>query len=148
MLEETGRLTRLVESLLTISRADSGQIRLARTPIALLPFVREIGAFVEVLGDEKAQRLSIEGDETLQVVADRAIVRQTPVGGEIAVRVSPADAMVSIEVQDSGPGIAVEHRERVFDRFYRVDEARTRARAAPVSVSPLRSGGPKRTEDD
>jgi len=139
MLEEAGRLTRLVDSLLAISRADSGQIQLVRTSIIVLPFVREVGSLMEVLAEEKRQHLSIEGVESARVHADRAILRQivinlfdnaikySPAGGSISVRVlqNGADA-VSVEVEDSGPGISAEHRDRVFDRFYRVDEGRSR----------------------
>jgi heavy metal sensor kinase len=139
MLEEAGRLTRLVESLLAISRADSGQIRLVRSKINVLPFVREVGSFVEVLADDKGQHLRIEGDEATWTQGDRGILRQilinlldnaikySPAGGCIWVRVQATNTQtVSVEVQDSGPGIPAEHRERVFDRFYRVDEARSR----------------------
>jgi len=138
MLEETARLTRLVESLLTISRADSGQIRLARTRIAVVPFVREVCSFVEVLADEKSQRLTIGGDSEIEFEADRAILRQvminlldnaikySPAGGAIFVRVSTVEQEVAIEVEDHGPGIGPAHRDRVFDRFYRVDEGRSR----------------------
>ncbi len=139
MLEESGRLTRLVESLLTISRADSGQIQLARTGITLLPFVREVGALLEVLVEEKGQDLLIEGDETAQVYADPAILRHvvinllhnaikfSPPNGQVSVRVlSDGAQTVRVEVEDSGPGIPTEHRDRVFDRFYRVDEGRSR----------------------
>ena len=76
MLEEAGRLTRVVESLLAISRADSGQIRLVRSEIDVLPFVREVGSFVEVLADDKGQRLHIEGNETTLTLGDRGIVRR------------------------------------------------------------------------
>jgi heavy metal sensor kinase len=139
MLEEAGRLTRLVESLLAISRADSGQIRLVRSEINVLPFVRQVGSFVEVLADEKGQHLHIEGSETALILGDRGIARQilinlldnaikySPAGGCIWVRVQATNTqIVSVEVEDSGPGIPAEHRERVFDRFYRVDEARSR----------------------
>lgn len=138
MLEEAGRLTRLVESLLTIARADAGQIQLARTRIVVLPFVQEVSSLLEVLAEEKGQQLVIEGSETARVQADRAILRQilinlldnaikySPLGGRITVRVLPSNREVSIEVADSGPGISAEHRDRVFDRFYRVDEGRSR----------------------
>jgi signal transduction histidine kinase len=139
MLEEAGRLTRLVESLLAIARADAGQIQLTRTRIVVLPFVREVNSLLEVLAEEKRQHLLIEGSESAAVQADCAIVRQilinlfdnaikySPPGGLIVIRVLPAnDQKVTIEVEDSGPGIRVEHRDRVFDRFYRVDEGRSR----------------------
>ena len=139
MLEEAARLTRLVESLLTISRADAGQIQLARTEVALLPLVRETGAVLEVLAEERGQHVAIEGDETLRVKADRSILHQilinlldnaikhSPAGGRVAVRVlRTGEETASIEVVDSGPGIPPEHRSRIFDRFYRVDEGRSR----------------------
>lgn len=148
MLEEAGRLTRLVENLLSIARADAGQIQLVRSEIALLPFVREVASFVEVLAEEKGQQVVIEGGDhegsnegsgVALVQADRAILRQilinlfdnaikySPVGGQISVRVlGGAGQMVSVELQDSGPGIPLEHRDRVFDRFYRVDDGRSR----------------------
>jgi heavy metal sensor kinase len=139
MLEEAGRLTRLVESLLAIARADAGQIKLTRTAIVVLPFVREVGGLLEVLAEEREEHLSIDGDETARVQVDRSILRQilinlldnaikhSPVGGQISVRVLRSDTKtVSIEVEDRGPGVSAEHRDRVFDRFYRVDEARSR----------------------
>ena len=139
MLEEAGRLTRLVESLLAISRADSGQVRLSPAGIAVLPFVREAASLLDVLVEERGQHLFIEGNEAARVKADAQILRQvlvnlfdnaikySPFGGRITVRVvNDGPETVVIEVEDSGPGISPEHRERVFDRFYRVDEARSR----------------------
>jgi heavy metal sensor kinase len=138
MLEEAGRLTHLVESLLAISRADAGQITLARTGIVVLPLVREVTALLQVLAEEKGQQIVIEGSDTAHVQADRTVLRQilinlldnaikySPLGGHISVRVLSSANNVSIEVEDSGPGISAEHRHRVFDRFYRVDEGRSR----------------------
>ncbi len=139
MLEEANRLTHLVDSLLTISRADAGHIQLHRSGFPLLDLVQEAATLLEVLADEKGQRLAIEGDGNPVVYVDRHILRQalvnlidnavkySPVGGNISVRVksgAPGEAIV--EVKDSGPGIDPEHQSKVFDRFYRVDKARSR----------------------
>jgi heavy metal sensor kinase len=139
MLEETERLSRLVESLLAISRADAGQIRLQYTTIALLPLVRGAMSFLEVLAEEKRQTMSLEGDESIQVKADSVILRQVVINIlDNAIKYSPPEGLVSVlvsrtdslnaclEIKDSGPGIAAEHQSKVFDRFYRVDEGRSR----------------------
>jgi heavy metal sensor kinase len=139
MLEETDRLTRLVDSLLTLSRADSGHIHLQRADISLLGLAQEASSLVEVLAEEKRQRISVEGEPALIVSGDRLILRQALVnlvdnaikysssGAEIVVRVSAGkDSQVIVEVVDQGPGVPQEHQSRIFDRFYRVDSARSR----------------------
>jgi heavy metal sensor kinase len=139
MLEEVNRLTRLVDSLLTISRADAGQIELHQTTVNALELVQEAAALLESLAEEKQQTVVVEGSPILDVWADRLILRQavinlldnavkySPVGGRIHVDVSIDNHIVLIAFQDSGPGIPIEHRDKVFERFYRVDKARTRA---------------------
>ena len=139
MLEEAVRLTRLVDSLLTIARADSGQIQLQRTIIPVIPLLQDVTALLDVLAEEKQQQVSITGDSSIQVEADGAILRQVLTnlldnaikyshsGSNIKVRALRfGDHMVAIEVEDNGPGIASEHRDKIFDRFYRVDEGRSR----------------------
>lgn len=139
MLEEVNRLTRLVESLLTMSRADAGQIQLQRTSVGVLDLAKEAAALLEVLAEEKHQTIVVDGDQSVTVRADRLILRQalinlidnavkySPSGGEIEVRIRVIGKDLLIEVQDSGPGISAEHADKVFQRFYRVDRARTRA---------------------
>lgn len=139
MLEEVDRLTRLVESLLAISRADAGNIQLQKSLLDVVDLARESAAMVDVLAEEKGQTIAVSGDESVIVWADRLILRQalinllhnavkySPEGGGIQVDVRAVDRDAVIEVRDSGPGIAPEHAEKVFQRFYRVDKARTRA---------------------
>ena len=138
MLEEAGRLTRLVDSLLTLSRADAGRIALQTTAVPLLDLARESASLLEVLAEEKSQTLTVAGDPAATVAGDRMILRQalvnlidnavkySPAGGRVQVRVSSRSGEACVEVQDSGPGIPAEHRASVFERFYRVDKARTR----------------------
>jgi heavy metal sensor kinase len=139
MLEETERLSRLVENLLTISRADSGQIGLEQTTAALMPLVQEASSLLDVLAEERGQTVSIDGDDSIHVEADGVILRQvvinlldnaikySPQGGHISVRVVRSDpGSACVEVEDCGPGIPPEHLDKVFDRFYRIDEARSR----------------------
>lgn len=139
MLEEVNRLTVLVDSLLTISRADAGRIQLHPTVFPAMDLAREAAALFEVLVEEKRQRITVQGDEKVSVKGDRLFLRQalvniihnavkhSPLGGAITVGVhcEPAGS-IRIEVADSGPGIAPEHSQRIFDRFYRVDESRSR----------------------
>jgi len=139
MLEEVNRLTVLVDSLLTISRADAGRIQLHPTVFSAMDLAREAAGLFEVLVEESRQRITVQGDEAVSVKGDRVFLRQalvniihnavkhSPVGGAITVGVHcEPPGSVRIEVADSGPGIAPEHSERIFDRFYRVDESRSR----------------------
>jgi heavy metal sensor kinase len=139
MLEEVDRLTRLVESLLALSRGDAGQIRLQRADTPLFALAQEAIAMVEVLAEERQQKVVLDGDASLMVSADRLILRQaiinlldnaikySPVNRQISVHVGAGMAnRASLDITDQGPGIPLEHQPYVFDRFYRVDKARTR----------------------
>ncbi len=139
MLEETNRLTQLVDSLLTMARADSGGVQLHRAEVNLFDLAEETVGLLEVLAEEKQQSILIDGDRPISVMADRTILRQalvnllhnavkySPEHGDIRVRIRETGQDAIVEVEDSGPGIAPEHRTRIFERFYRVDKSRTRA---------------------
>jgi len=139
MLEEVDRLTRLVESLLVLSRADASRIQLHRADSSLLSVAEEAASTLEVLAEEKRQKVDVEGDADLVVSADRLILRQAIINLlDNAIKYSAADSSICLRVYrgenktaildviDHGPGIPAEHQPYVFDRFYRVDKARTR----------------------
>ena len=131
MLEEVDRLASLVDRLLTLSRAETGQAVLSLESFGLRELAENVVAHLEVLAEEKQQQIVIEGAGTACAWADRLIVRQalinlvdnaikfSPVGGRIDVRVSDAGHEATVEVVDSGPGIDAAGREKIFDRFYR-----------------------------
>ena len=144
MLEEVAKLTAMIDTLLTIAHADSGAIQLQQTPFALMDLVQEAVAVVGVLAEDKEQTISVTGDQRALVCADRAFLRMALVNLlDNAVKYSPAGSsihvslhivgsdtgpaqFVELAIQDEGPGIPEGAQQRVFDRFYRLDEARSR----------------------
>lgn len=137
MLEEADRLTRLVEELLTLARADSGRLALRREPLDLGELAVDTVQQLQVLAEEKEQRLEV-ATQPLRVWGDRTVLRQalvnlldnaikySPEGTTIRIEALADGGMAEVAIADQGPGIAPEHRERIFDRFYRVDPARSR----------------------
>lgn len=141
MLEETDRLTLLVDGLLTLSRADAGRARLAPQPTDLLGLARDVAAHLGVLAEERRQTLVVEGTAPVTRDVDPLVFRQAvtnlvdnaikygPEGSRVTVSVEEHDGTATVAVSDAGPGIPAEHRERVFERFYRVDPSRPRGGA-------------------
>jgi signal transduction histidine kinase len=136
MLAQVERLGRLVQRLLDLSRLESGAVPLDRRVFEIAPMievaVRETrlhAGTVRLRVEVEPQTLALDGDaERLhQVVANLVenAVRHSPADGEVFVRATAAGPDVRIEVTDEGPGIPASEATRVFERFYRADNARS-----------------------
>jgi heavy metal sensor kinase len=140
MLEEVDRLTRLVDTLLRLSYGDAGTVRLARESTDLGQLARDVASSLGILAEERGQRLRVDAPGEIAVIVDRLVLREAitnvvdnaikygPQGSTVNIHVCAADGLASVTIADQGPGIAPEHRERIFDRFFRVDEGRSRDR--------------------
>jgi heavy metal sensor kinase len=138
MLEEVTRLTEMVDGLLSISRADAGQVVLHRTTFSALGLTREVVALLGLLAEEKGQQIQIEGDADLSVNADRALlhhglanilqnaIKHGPGASRISILVAGVENYVDISVEDRGETIPEYLREKIFERFFRIDASRSR----------------------
>lgn len=135
-LEEIDRMSRIVDELLFLSRADLGEIKLKMFPVQLDDLVREIQQQAMVLGMERhvqavlnaVEPVLIQGDdlrlrELLLNLVDNA-VKYSYEGQTVELALVVEGSQAKIMVRDHGIGIAPENQARVFDRFYRTDEAR------------------------
>jgi len=137
--EEVDRMIRLVGSLFTLARADAGQIPIAREPVNLGDLVASAVEQVRRSAEQKELSLSLQrgprtilrADEDLLLqlllnLLDNAI-KYSPAAGSVTVGWSADAERVELWVRDTGVGIPTEHVPHIFDRFYRVDKARSRA---------------------
>lgn len=139
MLEEGQRLHDLADTLLMLARVEGGHAPLRHEAMDPGIVVSEVCESLEVLVSEKRQHLDLSISPGMAVEADPVLLRQAVVNlVHNAIRHSPENTVVRvavsseapdavIEVADEGPGIGPEHLEKVFERFYRIDKARSRA---------------------
>ncbi|WP_342117832.1 ATP-binding protein [Pseudoduganella sp. OTU4001] len=143
MLDEVRRLDSIVRKLLMLSRADAGQLQIPLQPLDLVPMLRELADDLDMMAPERPLQLQLppampaQGDadllrQVLQNLVSNAVKYGIPEGW-IAIQARRAGAGWQIDVSNASAGIAFEHRERLFDRFYRADEAHNR-RVAGVGL--------------
>jgi signal transduction histidine kinase len=138
MLRQVERLGDLVEQLLDLSRLESGAVPLERARFPAVKLVEHVVdewrtqaeiRDIHVEGAVEPASLELDADEHRlhQVLANLVAnaVRHSPRGGRVIVRATAVNGLARLEVSDEGPGIPPEEAERVFERFYRSDQARS-----------------------
>ena len=138
MLEEVDRLSRLSDELLTIARAEAGQVTYSFEALDLGRVATEVADQLSVLAEERQESLVLDAAGPVIVLGDRLSLRQalmnlidnaikySPEGSPVNVAVRRDEKMGIVEVRDQGSGIPPEHHDRIFERFYRIDPGRSR----------------------
>jgi heavy metal sensor kinase len=138
ILEEVERLARIVEGLFAISRLDSGEAHKELAQFDLAKLATSTAEQMCLLAEDKGITISSNAPNEVVVEGDRARLKQvivnlldnaikyTPTGGKIRLSVIACDGKAVMEVEDTGIGISAEARPHIFERFFRVDKARSR----------------------
>ena len=137
-LQEVRRMTDLVESLLTLARADEGRFDIHREPVELLPLIQEVYETALILGEAQGVAVNLPFTADVTVMADRTRLRQlflnlvtnaikyTPAGGKVELGVGRHPDNVTFAVRDTGIGISAADFPHIFERFWRADRVRSR----------------------
>ena len=138
IIGESDRMTRIVQDLLVLSRLDSGRTEMNMARFDFSAAIESVLRSVELSARQHRHTLTATYDALPEIVGDRGRIEQvmlniignaikyTPDGGTIKVTGTTDGRSVSLSVSDNGIGIPEKDRERIFERFYRVDKARSR----------------------
>ena len=137
-LQEVRRMSDLVESLLTLARADEGRFDLHREPVELQPLVQEVYETALILGEAQGVAVNLPFTADVMVMGDRTRLRQlflnlvtnaikyTPAGGKVDIGLGRHPENVTFAVRDTGIGISAADFPHIFERFWRADRVRSR----------------------
>jgi heavy metal sensor kinase len=146
-LEELDKLKRLIDHLLTLARAESGQIPLLRQPVALGPLIASVVDQVEAVAQAKGLGLRCDVEDGVVVAGDAAWLERmllnlldnafkfTPPGGSVLVRLTSNGDVARMDVRDTGIGMPADVVPHVFERFYRADPARSATEGVGLGLS-------------
>ncbi len=138
MNHEIDRLTGIITDLLTLTKMDSGEAGVTREKVNMTELTRETARMLQPAADRHRHELTVRAEEDVQMMGDRNKLSQilynlmdnamkyTPDGGRISVSLHSEDSCIRWRVRDNGIGIPREDQDHIFDRFYRVDKARSR----------------------
>jgi signal transduction histidine kinase len=136
--QQAARLSRIVDDMFTLARADAGNYPVRRMPMYLDEVVDEVARAARVLASTKGVRVEVETIRSVAFVGDEDLIRRlivnlldnairhAPVGSAVDVALEKTDGEYAISVTDRGPGITPDVQPHVFERFYRSDPARAR----------------------
>ena len=144
---ESRRLGSIVESLLVLARADAGEPQIEKERIFLDDIAIDAAGAARVVARQKNVEINVDEFEEAPIEGDSSLIRQlvmivldnavkfTDPGGQVNVRVSMIDGAPTFSVADTGIGIKGEEVERVFQRFFRGETARSRTEGAGLGLS-------------
>ena len=131
-------MSSIIENLLTLAKADQGTLEVTLSEVDLGALMQELYDDSEVLAEGKNIAVSLTKKDPITIVGDKVRLRQlflnlidnaikyTPVGGNVTLSVERENGSARVQVSDTGIGIPPDDVNKIFDRFYRVDKARSR----------------------
>jgi signal transduction histidine kinase len=140
--EQARRLTRIVEDMFTLARADAGRYPLRKSKFYLDELIEEAVRAASVLASGKRVTINVVNSSEALFYGDEDLLRQmilnlldnavkyAPEGSAVSLSLTRQRGYYLIEVSDAGPGIPAEAQSHIFERFYRVDKARSRSKGA------------------